>query len=172
MLLRMPEQLLCSVLPAGEQRRLGANTGLSPLSPAAGQQVKWLSGTGVFWRRTMAGDCSGCSWAGDRQGEVAEPQLCQPTRTPWRGDLSPLVPTLSSPAVPPSQCKSSPRHQHSQLLSEAAPPAPAGCLYPWLRLFIHPRCKVKNPITYTRYQSNKQRHCPGELTKPLGPAGS
>lgn len=60
-----------------EQRGLRASAGLSP----AGQQVELLAGKGVCWGRTVDGDCSGGSWASDRQREAAEPRLRQPART-------------------------------------------------------------------------------------------
>lgn len=148
--LGMPE-LLCPMLPPWRTEWAGESTELSHRSPAVGQQVESLAGKGVCWGRTVDGDCSSGSWASDRNKKGSR-ALASPTST--HPDLIPLVPTLMltrGPSLLVQITFLAPTHPFllgggtSNTRSEP-------CLYLSLGLFIHPRRKVKNTVTYTRHQ--------------------
>lgn len=152
----------------GTPESSGAVTPIPCCRPAA---------TVACWRRRLLGrsadgDGWGGSWGRDRQGEAAEPRRRQPARAA----PIPPVPTLARwPSLPPSPCKSPPRHQRSHSFSEVAPPAPgSSCAsIPITRAIYTSKAqgeKSNNPHTLT--ESNKHRHRPGGLPEPFCQAGS
>lgn len=83
----------------------------------------------------------------------------------------PLVPTLTLACCPSLLVKiTSPAPTLPVLLRGGTPGTRSKpCCYPSLRLFIHPRRKVKIPITYTRYlRATSKRTAQGDSQSPSG----